>query len=52
MSSWRSHLPESVRFRDVVGLGLNSEEMADNPQLTRSVVHDVPGSSSPVSVTR
>lgn len=38
MSSWRSHLPDGVR---AVGLGLNAEEMADNPQLTRHVVHDV-----------
>jgi SAM-dependent methyltransferase len=41
MSSWRSHLPKDFRSRDVVGLGLNAEEMADNPQLTRHVVHDV-----------
>ena len=41
MSSWRSHLPETLRPREVVGLGLNAEEMADNPQLTRHVVHDV-----------
>ena len=41
MSSWRSHLPEGFRAREVVGLGLNAEEMADNPQLTRSIVHDV-----------
>ncbi len=41
MSSWRSHLPESFRAGSVVGLGLNAEEMADNPQLTSHVVHDV-----------
>lgn len=41
MSSWRSHLPIGFRARDVVGLGLNAEEMADNPQLTRAIVHDV-----------
>jgi SAM-dependent methyltransferase len=41
MSSWRSHLPSGVRAREVVGLGLNAEEMADNPQLTAHVVHDV-----------
>src|SRR5205823_10852603 len=41
MSSWRSHLPASVHAREIVGLGLNAEEMADNPQLTRAVVHDV-----------
>jgi SAM-dependent methyltransferase len=39
MSSWRSHLPPGKR--EVVGLGMNAEEMADNPQLTRFVVHDV-----------
>jgi len=41
MSSWRSHLPASVHAREIVGLGLNAEEMADNPQLSRHVVHDV-----------
>jgi SAM-dependent methyltransferase len=41
MSSWRSHLPIGFRARDVVGLGLNAEEMADNPQLATHVVHDV-----------
>jgi SAM-dependent methyltransferase len=39
MSSWRSHLPQGTR--EAVGLGLNAEEMADNPQLTSHVVHDV-----------
>jgi SAM-dependent methyltransferase len=38
MSSWRSHLPEGAR---AVGLGLNADEMADNPQLTSHLVHDV-----------
>ena len=41
MSSWRSHLPEGRASREVVGLGLNAEEMADNPRLTSSIVHDV-----------
>jgi SAM-dependent methyltransferase len=41
MSSWRSHLPQGFRAKEVVGLGLNAEEMADNPQLTRSLVHDL-----------
>ncbi len=43
MSSWRSHLPEGFRAGDVVGLGLNAEEMADNPRLASHVVHDVNG---------
>jgi SAM-dependent methyltransferase len=41
MSSWRSHLPAGLHPREVTGLGLNAEEMADNPQLTRAVVHDL-----------
>jgi SAM-dependent methyltransferase len=41
MSSWRSHLPADLAAREVVGLGLNADEMADNPRLTRAVVHDV-----------
>ncbi len=40
MSSWRSHLP-SDHGGEVVGLGLNAEEMADNPRLARHVVHDL-----------
>ena len=40
MSSWRSHLPPG-RTGPVVGLGLNADEMADNPQLDEVVVHDV-----------
>ena len=40
MGSWRSHLP--ARFRGTaIGLGLNAVEMAENPQLTAAVVHDL-----------
>jgi SAM-dependent methyltransferase len=41
MSSWRSHLPAGSRPGEVIGLGMNADEMADNPQLTKAVVHDV-----------
>jgi SAM-dependent methyltransferase len=41
MSSWRSHLPAGLSAGEVVGLGMNAEEMADNPQLAKAVVHDV-----------
>jgi SAM-dependent methyltransferase len=41
MSSWRSHVPESLPLGSLVGLGLNAEEMADNPQLTEYVVYDL-----------
>jgi len=40
MSSWRTHLPLGFPA-EVVGLGMNADEMADNPQLARVVVHDV-----------
>ncbi len=41
MSSWRSHLPETPAPGSVTGLGMNAEEMADNPQLTDHAVHDL-----------
>ncbi len=41
MSSWRSHLPAGFAKRKLVGLGLNAEEMADNPDLDEYVVHDL-----------
>ncbi|MBI3304688.1 MAG: methyltransferase domain-containing protein [Deltaproteobacteria bacterium] len=41
MSSWRSHLPSGFVKQRLVGLGLNAEEMADNPDLDEYVVHDL-----------
>lgn len=41
MSSWRSHLPAGLKPRRVVGLGMNAPEMADNPQLTEHIVHNL-----------
>ncbi len=41
LSSWRSHWPPGLAKRRLVGLGLNAEEMADNPDLDDVVVHDV-----------
>ena len=41
MSSWRSHLPSTIKSKRVVGLGLNRAEMEDNPALTEIVVHNV-----------
>ena len=41
MSSWRSHLPRAFVKRRLVGLGLNREEMADNPDLDDYVVHNL-----------
>ncbi|MGO9264871.1 MAG: class I SAM-dependent methyltransferase [Candidatus Binataceae bacterium] len=41
MSSWRSHLPAQLQPSRVAGLGLNEEEMRDNPALTEVIVHNV-----------
>jgi SAM-dependent methyltransferase len=41
MSSWRSHLPAQLQPAQVTGLGMNEEEMRDNPALTDIVVHNV-----------
>lgn len=41
MSSWRSHLPGENGYGEVVGLGMNAEEMAENPQLDDYVLHDL-----------
>src|SRR5690349_16445073 len=41
MSSWRSHLPDTLKPSHVIGLGMNAEEMHDNPQLSRHVVHNL-----------
>ncbi|MDY6906447.1 MAG: methyltransferase domain-containing protein [Thermodesulfobacteriota bacterium] len=41
MGSWNSHLPHDRRFARVTGLGMNPEELAANPQLTDSIVHDL-----------
>lgn len=40
MSSWRSHLPK-MKSLQVTGLGMNAEEMYDNPQLDDFVVHNL-----------
>ena len=40
MSSWRSHLPENFGGH-TVGLGMNSVELNENPQLQERVVHDL-----------
>lgn len=39
MAGWHSHL--AGHAGDIIGLGMNAEEMADNPQLCSHVVHDL-----------
>jgi SAM-dependent methyltransferase len=41
MSSWVSHLPADVAFAEVVGHGMNAQELAANPRLSRWFVQDL-----------
>jgi SAM-dependent methyltransferase len=41
MSSWVSHLPPETAYAQVVGLGMNEEELAANPRLDAHLVHDL-----------
>ena len=41
MSSCVSHLPGDIAFAGVIGHGMNAEELAANPQLTRWFTHDL-----------
>ncbi len=41
MSSWVSHLPDSVHYRRVAGLGMNEQELRANPRLSDFIVQDL-----------
>lgn len=41
MASWNSHLPEDLELAEVVGLGLNRDELEKNPELDKYVLHDL-----------
>ena len=41
MSSWVSHLPDDVPYAAVIGHGLNREELAANPRLSRWFLQDL-----------
>ena len=41
MSSWVSHLPPEVAFAEVIGQGMNAEELRANPRLNRSFVQNL-----------
>ena len=41
MSSWVSHLPEELSFKEVIGHGLNEEELKRNKRLDRYWVQNV-----------
>jgi hypothetical protein len=41
MSSWVSHLPDEVAYGEVIGHGMNAEELAANPRLDRWFIQDL-----------
>jgi hypothetical protein len=41
MSSWVSHLPEDVAYAEVIGHGMNADELNANPRLGRRIVQDL-----------
>jgi SAM-dependent methyltransferase len=41
MSSWVSHLPEDVAYAEVIGHGLNAQELEANPRLHRHWVQNL-----------
>lgn len=41
MSSWISHLPPDVAYGEVIGHGMNAEELAANRQLSRWFLQDL-----------
>jgi SAM-dependent methyltransferase len=41
MSSWVSHLPSDCTYAEVVGHGMNAQELAANPRLDRWFVQDL-----------
>ncbi|GBG00069.1 S-adenosyl-L-methionine-dependent methyltransferase [Raphidocelis subcapitata] len=40
-SSWVSHLPPGEKYKEVIGHGMNAQELAKNPQLDRFFVRDL-----------
>ena len=41
MSSWVSHLPKDVEYAEVIGHGMNAEELTANPRLSRRFVQNL-----------
>ncbi len=41
MSSWVSHLPPEAAYAEVIGHGMNAEELKANPRLNRSFVQNL-----------
>jgi SAM-dependent methyltransferase len=41
MSSYHSHIPDDLHVGEVVGLGLNEDELRLNPRLGAHIIHDL-----------
>jgi SAM-dependent methyltransferase len=41
MGSWVSHLPGEAAYAEVIGHGMNEEELRGNPRLSRWFLHDL-----------
>lgn len=41
MSSWVSHLPDEIDYREVIGHGMNAAELAANPRLSQYFVQNL-----------
>jgi hypothetical protein len=41
MSSWVSHLPPDMAYREVIGHGMNADELAANPRLNRWFIQNL-----------
>lgn len=41
MTGWNSHLPDALELSELVGLGLNREELEKNPKLDGYAIHDL-----------
>jgi hypothetical protein len=41
MSSWVSHLPPEIAYAEIIGHGMNAEELAANPRLNRWFIQNL-----------
>ena len=46
MGSWISHLPDEVSYAEVIGHGMNAEELAANPRYDRRFVQNLNGAAA------
>ena len=41
MAGWDSHIPDHLQASEIVGLGLNQNELSNNKTLSETVIHDL-----------